>query len=563
MTPYRSGLVGFFPFLLILLAGFLPQQPGLWAIQSSSWFLPLLALSLVFYFVFFLILTFAGRDGSTTGPNYLERLNKPFQWPWIFFTASAFSWLLYAFRMGLFAPPPTGLGDSIHLLEYVPVYTQLFGYLGSFDEILELYWHSIFYTFLKNHSNLGILESYQFLSIFAGFLYIFLIGIRFRRDRVSLAGLALLLLTPAIQLFAGYVENYTLTALLIGTLLHTGVLYLENPESIEAKFGKVLPLFFFGFLAALGATHHMILGFAGPALVYLVYSRSGGWNRDFVLRAMGGVAGALLVFGVVWGYFLLIHPNPISPGSSFAFKPAIYPPGKMFGFKHFLDWFNLLFLASPALLFLLFAGPGTLRLEKDQITPALRFTGVAALSFIFHSWIWNPMIGFPADWDLFTMFQIPLNLMVYLGIQKRARPIPHLVQAGMVLFAFSITAGWVLRNHGFSETSRANLAHARSKVDGFLSEMDRDPVYPQIPGLVRKRTYVEAKLFIKGAQMKLEADPGLDPGGMSTRLTIAETELTRLILLPEGEYGPALQKTWGELTDINIQLSRIEQEKNR
>ncbi|MEQ9363001.1 MAG: hypothetical protein RIF32_02090, partial [Leptospirales bacterium] len=144
--------------------------------------------------------------------------------------------LLFQFRQRLFLAPPDGLGDSLLILEQVPVYTHLRGYLDSFDELLELYWHSRLYLFTSESFSWHVEDAYALLSIASFALYgtvVFYFLIR-RSLFEILAGLALLIFVPALQLFAGYVEHYTIATSWMALSILTGAYALERKGRADA-----------------------------------------------------------------------------------------------------------------------------------------------------------------------------------------------------------------------------------------------------------------------------------------------------------------------------------------
>ncbi len=486
------------------------------------------------------------------------------------------AFLFYLIRMRLFLPPPAGLGDSLLLLEHVPVYTRLFGYLDSFDELLGLYIGSRAYLIFAELWNWPVEQAYAVLSSAAGGLYVLgVLGfLRGRQVAVVISGLALFLGSPAIQLYAGYVENYTLAALaLAGCLFYAGRALEAPAQERPPPARSVLIL---AALAAIGVLLHGVVAFLGPALVYFTWRAADGNITAFTRLGSRATGVAGVIIGPVWVYFFFFAPSPVDFFESFAYRPAILPPGQWFTSAHLLNLGNLVLLAAPGgLALLLLALPGVVRagrhrpgqvLTRLAPEPVQVFFGVATLGFAAHVFVWNPLIGFPADWDLFTMFQAPLHGFVFYRLiarpgayGARGRPGPTVI-AGLVFITLTTTSAWLYRNAQDSPASTANRARATANAGRFSRLIENDEDFARIRDHRRRKQYVKGLLFVLRSRDALAARPGPEATALGLELERAWLASAIALVGDDSRYAREFPPAWQELTRVNL---RLEEFKNR
>lgn len=487
--------------------------------------------------------------------------------------------LLLFFRFRLFLPPPQGSGDSLLLLEHVPAYSRIFGFLDSFDEVLDLYVHSRMYLTARSYG-FYVEDVYAWTSFAAGFAYTaaLLFFLRGRPFKHALLGFGLLYFSPGLQLYAGYVENYSLASVCVSISLFIGVRLLERTS--EENRISPFPILVVAVIAALGALFHLLGSPVLFALVYLVWILSGKKFRRFLLWSACAATAALLVLIPAWAFFLTIVENPVSFGASFTASPAILRPSRFFSVSHGLDLLNLLLFASPAGLFLVAArygastgpqgvpgGSQTIGMKISGLLggPPGIFPAIAATTYFVHASIWNSHIGFPADWDLFTFFQGPFNLLVFHIAALKDTKRPHADQpielrwtAAPLLLGFFFTLPWLARNASDSDASRRNKEKARANVEDLVREIERDPLFPAVTGLAEKRNYVKVKLFRIRCLRALEDDKRPDSVKKALRLDLekATREYERLMIPRSGISDTAARKiVWDELTRLNLEIN--------
>ncbi|MCB1304349.1 MAG: hypothetical protein KDK37_08730 [Leptospiraceae bacterium] len=504
---------------------------------------------------------------------------------------------LWMVRMRVFLPPPHGLGDSLLLLEHIPAHSIQFGYLGTFDEILALFWRSRLYLWLNQTAAMPAEDAIGIISCLAGALHgtaVFLITSRLKPVR-RVAAFALLFFVPALQLYAGYVENYSLASFFLFLTVVSGVVQLERWKASRPVYPE-WPAFF----AALGAAHHMVLVFAFPALVLLVLvlaSRKEGnylsvrWRLAASMALRAGSVG-LLILGLVWIYFFFIISNPIELHESFAFRPALYPIRKLISTTHFLQGLNILVLCAPAAIglggallpscsiviariramptrerkngwFKAFLRERWKSLQAYAISyPSEAFSLAVFLCFLGHSFIWNPVIGFPADWDLFSFYQAPLHIFLYLRIFVRDEPFPFLWLRRTLLLTVLPCYFWISRNHEYSKESQYNVQQSNRNLVEFLVLRQKENIFFRIPTLHRQRTYIEVRMFAIRARHEIERLPisKEEKALLDSRLMQGLIRFQGIALEPDELYQKQLPDIYYDLADVNARISELQTE---
>ncbi len=260
------------------------------------------------------------------------------------------------------------------------------------------------------------IASYRAVSITSGILFVAVTALGARRLFNSLADRLLFMLGLLsggyILLFFGYAEHYSMFALSVGIFTLIGVLIATGKVSRWwAVPLLVLPIFFH----VLGAT-------VIPAGLYLLLAgtRAGNWLR-FVNRYLKWslIVALLAVSGFAFYHF---YEN------SLYFRFAFVPPFTtmftlegytLFSLSHLADCFNLLLLLVPSLPIVgvaIFGGGARKLLAGREV----RFLGILIAGAMGAAFIFDPKIGMPRDWDLFSFLGLPLATLVFYLIVQRA-----------------------------------------------------------------------------------------------------------------------------------------------
>jgi hypothetical protein len=309
--------------------------------------------ALTFYLVAVALLVFA------LFPRYLEAVIKS-RYAW--FAGAA------AFVAGMLLLPSQNhiMGDGLtHLANPARVF--------SFTEPLEVLLHRLVYLIVGD-SLLG----YRTVALVAGLFYLFAVHLMSRLGETqlekSIIALALLC-TATIQFYWGYVEHYTLL-----NLFTLYFLYFSWRDIRKGNF-TVLPLVFF----LLAFVSHLSAIVLLPAVFYLYWSRLKKW---LILIAIPIVAaGIAAAFAVDLGKITV--PLLESDFSTYT----------LFSQAHLSDLAMLLLLISPAF-FLAF--------WKANSGRQMMFTIVALAGALCFTVLIDPKIGALRDWDLLSIFAMPL-----------------------------------------------------------------------------------------------------------------------------------------------------------
>jgi len=263
------------------------------------------------------------------------------------------------------------------------------------------------------------LKSFQTVSIAAGAAFLISVSLfaraLFERNRDRLLFLAGLASCGFVYNFFGYVENYSLFAFAVTLFGLTGLLVARD----RASRWVILPM------AALAVLFHIFGVALIPAALYLLLAgtklsdRLERWSFKTKLTVtVVLVAAAVAVF--LYFYY-----------SQFQFRFALVPllPDRftvegyyLFSLPHLVDFGNLLLLMVPALpvaMALLFIRPT----KKLRTLREYRFLALLLVSCCGAVFVFDPKLGMPRDWDLFSFVGPPLGLAaIYFVLDPRVRP---------------------------------------------------------------------------------------------------------------------------------------------
>lgn len=526
--------------LLILMAVLPGKHP--WSVEayrdaSSLW----AGLSMIFIVAAWVIRRGRiGREGASRATS-LDR------WSSLILPPLVAAVLLVALRFRRLEDPPMGAGDSLHLSEFIPVAARLFGFVATPDELLELFLRSrLFLSFdgvLPSAVSLG-LYSYVAAVVLAGGVFWFLRSVP-HRSRI-LAWLVLFF-TPQMALFAGYIESYSMAVALISVIVLGGWRLMDQRDVIvQRRMLRVLAA-----LAGVAALHHMIAGFLLPALVFLAWRVSRGSMSAFLREALvcGGIGG-----GILAGGFVLFRLSPQGP---MIFADSHAGTESLLSFSGVLAGSNI---GKVGAFFFLFPLPLAWALARSwqrlrRVAPSpvsgeeravSAFLWAAFLPFFLHALIWKSTIGFPADWDLFSIFMGPLHILILhdlLGSADGVRSVSVSHRAEMLAVA-ALTAlpafFWMLWLHQETSATRANRSYIESLHESVIPALQADAELPSLPP-VRKKAYVRVALFTRRVRFLLEHVAVTDDerAGIVSAIDRGDAVYRGALHAPEAEYDAA------------------------
>lgn len=277
---------------------------------------------------------------------------------------------------------------------------------------------------------------------------------RDRAERVLTVGLVLTL--GLMQLFFGYIENYTLVA--VGVLIYAWL-------ALRAARGEINLVWPATVLAIAHATHPASIVLA-PSLAYLAWLQVNRVPREgrrlASWRALVSIVApyTLVFIGVMalmtaggHGVGALLGADAPGGGDRSWFVPLFRTSTRwehytMFSMGHLTDIVNEQLLVAPALL------PGLAlaaifawgRLPRRD--PAFRVLGLLTALFLLLILTWNPDYGGQRDWDLFSLASIPAALWLAYTLSRALPERDALRPAGWALIsaqAFHMIA-WIYSN---------------------------------------------------------------------------------------------------------------------
>ncbi|MEW6051675.1 MAG: tetratricopeptide repeat protein [Candidatus Zixiibacteriota bacterium] len=409
LMAYSLTVLGFFT------ASFFPESRA-WGLNIWAWFPLTLRIGL-------LVVGFAVGAAVWRWGNWLARDNavrsgvahslKHYIIPASFAIACA-GILFYLFRTQTHF-----LGDGyLELITLVSPNPDI-----MYREIGETLAHSLLFSALTGTAPERALVAYQIISIAAGVLFLLVIAVGawslFDNNRSRLLFLAGVATGGFMLLYFGYVEHYSLFSVAAGALVLGGLLALH----IRMNRYWLIPMLAFGLFL------HILTVILVPAVLYALLSGTQLGNRIRALsRSKKVLYGSLAVAPVVGliAYFL---------ATDFFFRLAFVSPVAhrftvegytLFSWAHLVDWLNLILTHLPGVAVILAAlsatSAGRLFAHREYrfLTILLICAGVA-------SFVIDPKLGMPRDWDLFSFAGIPLVVAGFYWLNDSRTRSPHTV----------------------------------------------------------------------------------------------------------------------------------------
>lgn len=350
----------------------------------------------------------------------------------------------------------------------------------SWQAPLDLLLHS--QLWLRFHEPMGWTDAipvYRLLSPLAGLLYLLAALGLARTVTVAPAWLTFGLLTSlgVLQLFFGYIENYSFAAAGILLYLWLGLRVLAGQAPLWLAASA---------LAVTNALHPSTVVLA-PSLLYLGWAD---WRAQTNTQPKPGIqillslglAIALPMFlvavavigGMEWGgHGLATLTSTDRPGGGDArlFVPLWATATRwehytMFSWLHLRDLLNEQLLVAPVVLpgllitfvaFLVEKGKGWTKTSTADVAasplasrqpPTITFLLWATFTYLLLIWVWNPDYGGQRDWDLFSLATMPATLLLVTTLPRRFADQRYL-QAGtipLLMLQWLHLAAWVYQN---------------------------------------------------------------------------------------------------------------------
>ncbi len=347
---------------------------------------------------------------------------------------------------------------------------------------LTLLTHAKLWLLLNPSPGVAVDTLYATTSILSGvgFVYVlFLLADLLGRDLLEKAAVfGLVVTTGSLQLFFGYVENYTIISLGLIVTLYLGVRCLRGETSLTWPSSA---------LAITNAFHPSTIVF-WPAMAYLGWRvvgrrvRMNGsaiwgarrlreWAKLALPPALVFVGLAMFMTAVGHGPGAMLVDDRPGGADGIPFVALFRTTTRwqhytMFSLAHVVDWTNEHFLISPfGLLLLLVAlvteawrrligrlqrddklSPGPQRMNEYQGIAA--FLSIASFVYLLLTFVWNPDYGGRRDWDLFAPSAFVYTPLAAYLLVRQTGDRPELARVTRLLIAASAlhTVAWVYFN---------------------------------------------------------------------------------------------------------------------
>jgi len=421
----------------------------------------------------------------------VAQLLRPFEQGWFTWLGIGIATLAGGFVFWTLRMGDLGLGDSIQIMDY---FVALQTYVAG-RQPLEAVLHTDIAKLLFDFLGVQPRTSFQLLSCFYGCLMLALAGWGLsgikREGRCYLTWLGTLFLVGPIHLFFGYIEFYTQMAL--------GLVLFQVFAIRQLLTGRGL-WWALGGLTFACCSHFLAIGFLPAALILILFSRQPGkrirsiLGFAFLLVGSFGATSLWIMTNIKYDYHLKTAAGLLTTLMPFISEddPNL-PPGawtyEWLSANHLSDLGNEILLCAlfPILLlaavdpcrFLLrelvnalcLLRPSKLRATPADIPIETRLAGFflpqLVLCFVFVL-VWNPWLGFPDDWDLFSFFAWPLlAVAVLVSAQQYDAPKRDHIISIAAYPAASIVFAWVLFYHSAPIPS---VAEVRAWGNGTLAE---------------------------------------------------------------------------------------------
>ncbi len=388
------------PFVLSILFGIIPVKP---------WFQYMDDKTMIYVSSFFLLthfLTYKFQRSLSNSLTDLERVLEKYK---------IFVLLVFFILMLVFPFRNLSWGDGIILLETNLLETLLFGAQIAMDEILETSIHSLVFRILAFFKySLDNRYSYQLISYLTGAIFLSFIGwkLKSKDSNHNLMIGSIFLSSSGFLVFFGYAENYSILSLyflIFIYLIRSWI--LENKSAMYLLLGATI-------LVTLGIYLHLVSGFLAFVLFYLWLKFSPPKKKGKHLMICSLVGGLLLIVG--FSYLMLLHDPTLDRKSSHLLHPPLYPWKRLVSINHIIEILSVMWYNSKIPVFILsffyIFERNKLRYFFNEKANTLVF--VVFLSFFCNAFFINPMLGFPADWDMIGFYWIPLAYLSYLLLNE-------------------------------------------------------------------------------------------------------------------------------------------------
>lgn len=376
------------------------SEGRIWAFNLNSFLPPIFKYFLLLAGIFIPLIVIKNLKFDNLSFEKRAENNKSY---WIFsvLTIVLFGYLFYTLRAQSFF-----LGDGYTVLRELSSEIALIKPRALGETLSHIWLSEIFGE--RNEENVYL--SYISISIGAGILFLifaaFFAKIEFK-DNIRRILLFLGISSGGYMLLSfGYVEYYSLFVLLTAIFTITGILISKG----KINRWLIIPVW-------MVATFLHIFGIILiPALIYILTMNTplGNSLKKLSLKYKILISSIVLtLFG-----FVFYHYYTTDYFFRFAFVPFYddsfaYEGYTLFSFDHIIDMVNLYLFLIPGIfifiLLLFFSPKKEIIKEKHFIFLIILIISTVGAVFIF-----DPKLGMPRDWDLFSFSSVPISIFIYL-----------------------------------------------------------------------------------------------------------------------------------------------------
>lgn len=397
----KVSLYSFIILVILFMAGSLLPYWRVWGFNQLAWWFPYSPIVLGAIFIAIALIIYKSNLSEIPDqPNSTKRYLI-----YSFLITVVLTALFYLLRAKTHF-----LGDGVQL---IPILIDENLALKA-KNIGEQWLHIQLFKLLSGSPQERALLSYQLIAYLAGILTIIttlFFAFKIFKNNLQRIIFSLGLFSGGyVLMFFGYVENYSIFAYLI---LLFSLLGLAGYKNTKCKLAMIV-------IAALSAWMHIFGLLLLLPLLYLfiydhpIYKKYGTKNKQ-----LKGVVSFITILTILFLVHLYAQQNIV-------FRFSLLPPFNdqyilegytLFSLKHLFDLLNLIIMTAPfalVVLILFFK-----RKFRKSINPSVTFfLLLTSLLFFITTVIFEPKLSMPVDWDIFSIFTIPLTVFIFYAILK-------------------------------------------------------------------------------------------------------------------------------------------------
>jgi hypothetical protein len=427
--------------VLLFLLGYL-SLPHPWLIDRLS----TTPFFLVLLFSLLLILMLVSKTFIENAFFYYEKYLSEFlfgckQKPWLYCS------IVFALSLLIFSAFRIQRVDSGDILQITIAAKQGTAFLVEHAplETLVRCWIA---EFVVHYTNWNLEETYKWYNILIGCIVIVTIlrvSSSVKKPYNYLIA-SFLLLSPAMNIYCGYLEVYGVSNLFQIVFLLLAFRFIEAKSSLYSISVA------FGFSLAVGFWNGIFI-FACIYLFWIQWKRDGISITDWILHGLLvgiPIAASLALLSPFANPFAGIITRLSEPSVLIPFSPYAAATGYgVFSTKHIADWSNeiLLVFLLPFTIMTLFLLYHPKQFFMSMKCPLFWFYFLAAVPAFVFGFFYYPILGFPVDWDLYTFIYPSLSMC---GVIIMKNKVHSFVWRKwfiiLVLLTVGISSAWILEN---------------------------------------------------------------------------------------------------------------------